>query len=858
MITEAELLNTCIFRELLPEDLGKVIPCLTETTFPAGETIIYRGDPGYSMFVILSGQVDITLINDEGVEYSIHTMGAGDNFGEMALITGEPRSANVKSITEVRLAELKHESFLELIATYPKLMDGFFRQLAQRRASTKVREQFSNLERTEIISSLFTQQPPAIETFPGKTKWTSDLNASINRLAAAESHILILGERGTGKDLAARLIHFHSPLASRPLFHLDCANPPPIHRETGRANSEKDDIVRGLAQESAIFGHGADAGSFAKGVRKGYLELADGGAVILENIDALGQHIQLQLVTYLKEGTLARIGETQAISSKVRIITTTTKSLAQLKSAGALAPGLLELLSGEVLSMKPLRERKKDIPVIAEYIVEEYNKKFSRSVEGFTKEALNSLVDHDWPFNVDEMQQVLERAVVTAEGNTITERQIFLNLPSFSDTGKFNLLKIPFARQLANNRFFPTGLRLVTVPFILALIVLTLFGPRQNNPANLIVWAVWWPVLILSILVGARSWCGYCPMPVVSDGLNRYRKKYFSMPESVAKHGVWIGMCGFALILLSEHATHMFTAARATSVLLLSILGGTFIVNSLFGKRSWCKHICPLGRMIASSSSMSLVELGSNSNVCSSQCQTHDCIRDSNCPMGIHPSAAAASKDCVLCLSCVKKCKHQSIRLDMRLPWNELFVKERWTLAEAFFALSLTALVLAVKLPGFRPLAALVERQGWGSPETVDILFSVATGTLFMACACAASGLFSRASWKKNFAATGSAYHFLAFAGFLNIYLHEFVYSGHNLLPWIVEMVGLGAVVPHEWITPNLGTLKAVIPLVTLICAVASFLLLSRVNGKNALSPFVLRAHQGLMLVTTLVFLVIL
>lgn len=855
MITAADLLSAHLFQDLLPENLAQVIPSFSEKTFACNETIIYRGDPGYSLFIILSGTVDVTLINDEGVEYSINTQGRGENFGEMALMTGEPRSANVKAVTEVRLAELSQEAFFELIATYPTLVDGLLRQLAQRRGKTMVRHQFANLERAEIIANLFAQQPPALDGLLGTTKWTSDTNAAIKRVAATDSNILILGERGTGKDLAARLVHFHSSAKSRPLFHLDCANPPPINRES---DAGKDGLYREIAQESALFGHNADAGTYARGIRKGYLELAAGGAVVLENIDALSAHVQRLLVQYLRDGSFVRTGGVQPISTKTRLITTSAKSLGDLKAQGGIDPELLSLVGGELLQMKPLRERKKDIPVLAEYLVKEYDRKFARNVTGFSKEALNCLVDHDWPLNVDEMHQVLERAVVIADGSTITERQVFLNLPTFSATGKFNLLKIPLLRELANHHYVPTALRMVTVPFILGLIVLTLAGPPQKNPANLVVWAIWWPFLIFSILISARSWCGYCPLPVISDGLNFYRKKAFAVPAFLGKYGVWIGMTGFALILLSEHAAHMFTTAHATSALLLSILAGTTLTNFLFGKRSWCKHICPLGRMVANSSTVSLIELGSNSNVCTSQCQTHDCIKDGNCPMGIHPSAAAASKDCILCLSCLKRCKHQSVRIDLRFPWHEFNVREKWNTAEAFFAVSLTASVLAVKAPSWGPLARRIEQQAWGNPTVVDVTTSIMAGLLFILLAFMASGLASGESRSRNFAIAGIAYLFLAFAGFFNIYFHEFAYNGQNLLPWVVELLGLGGRVPAGWITPNLGTLKALVPLITVAGSFASLMMLSRLSRQHDLPNLARRAHQGLMLVVTLAFLVIL
>src|SRR5690349_18705852 len=105
MVTIEDLLRVDIFKDLPSENLAAIIPRLTEKTFTAGTTIIYRGDPGYSMFMIIDGTVAVTLRNDEGIEYTLAVLEGGDVFGEMALMTGEPRSANVKTLTDVRLFE---------------------------------------------------------------------------------------------------------------------------------------------------------------------------------------------------------------------------------------------------------------------------------------------------------------------------------------------------------------------------------------------------------------------------------------------------------------------------------------------------------------------------------------------------------------------------------------------------------------------------------------------------------------------------------------------------------------------------------------------------------------------------------
>jgi hypothetical protein len=313
---------------------------------------------------------------------------------------------------------------------------------------------------------------------------------------------------------------------------------------------------------------------------------------------------------------------------------------------------------------------------------------------------------------------------------------------------------------------------------------------------------------------------------------------------------------------MTEHASHMFIEARATGVLLFTILSGAVITTSLFGKRSWCKHICPLGKVVGHFADLSVVELGSNTNVCSSQCQTHDCVKDKNCPMGIHPSAAAATKDCILCLACVKRCQHKSVRISARLPWQNMIAREKWELPGAMFSILLVASVLAVKITSWEPFDRYIgiHLSGFrtGNQFVTDVLFSCFFLFLFTALALLISGFPGKNRWREYFVHVGPSYLFLAFAGFLNTYLHEFIYNGHNLIPWLLESVGLGGVISAELVTPNLGTMKALIPLFTLMGATASLFMLKAIADKYSLPKMVYRGHQIILLLTSLVFLFIL
>jgi len=827
MITESDLLSVKIFQDIAPELISTLAPRLEEKHFRSGDIILYRGDPGYSMFMVLEGSVAATLRNEEGLEYTLAFLDQGEIFGEMALITGEPRSANVRAVTDVRLAELSQDTFLKIISEYPKLNETMLQLLAQRRARTSIRWDFMNMEREEILARLFAQEHPRIDHIQGKSKWSRTVNASIAELAGSNENALVFGERGSGKLTAARLIHFKSLSREKPLLHLDCMNPPAISRELKK---NRDELLVEIAQESALFGHGANAGGYARGMRRGYLELADGGAIILENVECLALHVQRALLEFLRTGAFARKGETGLLSTRMKIISTSVKSPEQLRNEEGFDPELLNLISGKSLEMAPLRKRKKDIPVIAMDFLVENSRKFGKDVAGFSEEALSELIDHNWPLNIRELKQVIERSAAVAQGSTVTAGQIFFN-PSQLSGNRFNLLRLAPVQNILSNHWVPKGLQFVTVPFILAVIILTLAGPPLKNPANLMVWAMWWPFLIFSTLVASRSWCAYCPLPAISDGVNFWRSKYLQAGPVLEKYGTWIGVAGFAVIFAAEHASGMFQDARATALLLLSILAGTLIMNSVFGKRSWCKHICPLGKMVAHFSALSVIELTTNNAICSNQCDTHECVVGKSCPMGLHPAAAASSKDCILCFSCSRKCRHRSVRLDVRLPWVNNAMPRKWDMAGAFFSVLLIGLVVSATLsPGQSAMLA----SRWFGSVAIDPYFITAAGivSLTVIVFVLAAGFPAR-SWKQNFRVSGYSCLFLGLAGLFGIYFHEFVNSGGYLLAWTLDMAGING---GAAMLADLSVFKAIFPVLMLIAYATSVYLIRHLGETYSMS----------------------
>lgn len=854
--------QTELFQGLSLDGLEDVTHRLAQKTFPAGHTIVHRGDPGASMFIILSGSAAVVLTNAEGWEYTIATLSAGEVFGEMALLTGEPRSANVKAVSELHAVEIHQTEFRDMIRVQPELNTRLLHLLARRLGRTTVQQHTEHWESQEVIANLLSyQQPLPFDRFPGRTKWAIEVDRVITALAASEQHALILGEMGAGKEMVATLIHQRNERGHRPLFSLDCANPPPVLRETQRDPSDAaTDRFTEVAQEAALFGHEAGSAAFAVGTRRGYLELADGGTLILQNVEYLGARVQARLLRYLQTRSFTRIGEAEPLRSTVRILACSSHDVEEDDAWVEFNPDLRARLSGEVIHLKPLRKRKQDIPVIAEGLLAHFAQKAHRDIRGFSRDAMNALVDYEWPFNIDELRHVVDRAVAITTGQEITDEHVLLDISPFSTKGTLNLLRFEWVNRLVRKKIFPGALRFASVPGFIALTLYVLLGPQQDNLANLLIWSIGWPLLLLLTVLSARSWCGYCPLPPISNAIGRTTSRFATAPRFVRKHGVWIGIAFVVAIIWAEHATQMFRHPRATGVLLLLILAGAVLSTLAFGRRIWCRHLCPLGQMISQFATISPVVLRSNSNVCLTQCQTHDCVKDDQCPMNLHPSATATSHDCILCLSCVRSCLHRAVRLNLHLPWRGVLEQQKWEVSRAVLPVLLIASVLALRIPAWvaarrvgaegDPLLAYPGLSG----ASLAIFAGITVG--YMALVLLASGRGRRRGPGAHpFAHVGYAYLPLALAAFFNLYFRKFVAHGHAVLPAIASHLGLADFVRASWITPNLGTFKALAPLVTIVSAIASLYMLRKVTVKFDVPRGAWRANQVVLVCTSVLLL---
>jgi DNA-binding NtrC family response regulator len=230
-----------------------------------------------------------------------------------------------------------------------------------------------------------------------------EILALTQEIASLRSTVLICGESGTGKELVARAVHYSGSRADKPFVSVSCA------------------ALTETLLESELFGH--EKGSFtgAEVQTKGKFELADGGTIFLDEIGDISPKLQADLLRVLQERRFYRVGGTDEVSVDVRVIAATNKNLAEEVQQGRFRDDLYYRLNVIEIRIPALRERREDIPLLAEHFVQRIASELGKDIGGISGEALKVLIDYDWPGNVRELENVIERAIVTSRNGALVE-----------------------------------------------------------------------------------------------------------------------------------------------------------------------------------------------------------------------------------------------------------------------------------------------------------------------------------------------------------------------------------------------------------------------------------------------------
>ncbi len=252
----------------------------------------------------------------------------------------------------------------------------------------------------------------------GDTDVMKNLYRFIAKAAPTDSNVVIYGESGTGKELVARAIHRHSSRTDEAFVAINCA------------------ALTETLLESELFGYEKGAFTGAVNQKRGYLEVADGGTMFLDEIGELALSLQAKLLRVLQEREVVRVGGTRPIKVNLRVLAATNQPLSQLVKKGAFREDLFYRLNVVSCHVAPLRERRDDIPLLAQYFTRKFASKCSRRVTGLADDAIACLMNYDWPGNVRELENAIERAVVLGSGSQILRDDLPESLTEVSDANE--------------------------------------------------------------------------------------------------------------------------------------------------------------------------------------------------------------------------------------------------------------------------------------------------------------------------------------------------------------------------------------------------------------------------------------
>ena len=346
---------------------------------------------GYEVLLAENGRAAIDLLEREPVDILISDIKMPDLSGVDVLRAAKKIDQDILGIMITAFASTESAVEAMRLGACDYLSKPFDIDLLK----MKVREKIENrqLRQENLILKRTLGLAHQFSNIIGRSEAMLAVFKMIETVARTNSTILLTGESGTGKGLVAQAVHFNSLRRDKPMVSLNCGAMP-------------ENLL-----ESELFGHMRGAFTGADSNKKGLLEVAERGSVFLDEIGEMSAVMQVKLLRVLQERRFRRVGGLEEMQADIRVIAATNQDLTRLISEGRFREDLFYRINVIPISLPPLRERREDIPLLAEHFLVKYNEQMGKEIAGISHQAMGLLQQHEWPGNIRELENVMERAV---------------------------------------------------------------------------------------------------------------------------------------------------------------------------------------------------------------------------------------------------------------------------------------------------------------------------------------------------------------------------------------------------------------------------------------------------------------
>jgi transcriptional regulator with AAA-type ATPase domain/NAD-dependent dihydropyrimidine dehydrogenase PreA subunit len=649
---------------MLPRDILEAIAAeLVKLVVPAGRKVTIEDTPVANLYILEFGQAERYRRQQPGLMWAssllpgaVVNLSALQRFSSREATPTQLTDSRVTTLTECQFQTISANRWQALVTKYPQITSIYAQRLVAKLEQLEGEIAYERDRQAALRPYLV---PQAKRGIIGSSRYAVKLRQQIRTAANDERTVLISGEPGLEKDNIAALIHFGSARRHQPIITLKSA------------------LI--TANGAELFGR--------VGGKPGLLEWLGEGTLILNDVQQLSPELIPQIEKLLTTGTYTPVTR----SAQTVPVDRTSNARLILISESA-QPTLSKAIDYQI-KVPGLRVRKADLEAQVSYYINIICRQQQIPKPQVTPEAIRRLQAYDFPGNLQELQGMVDRALLQAQGNNLLTEEVFWSQGAKKQLFRWNLLNAyPWLRQFLNSDWYPDRVNYWFTAWAFPLIVTILFiapQDRQHNFALNLFWAWWWPLILLLFPIIGRLWCAFCPFMIYGEIVQKLSLKICPRSlnkwprEFAEKWGGWILFGLFFAIFLWEELWNLENTAYLSSWLLLLITAGAVIFSLIFERRFWCRYLCPIGGMNGLFAKLSIVELRAQQGTCAAECTTYHCYKGgvgfgegattNGCPIYSHPAQLTDNKDCVLCMTCLKACPHRSVELNLRPPGVELW-----------------------------------------------------------------------------------------------------------------------------------------------------------------------------------------